>query len=114
MEYPVSGELSFGAFHATDEEDLVSLYKYLLETHGLEKAVELGDMFPEVFVKGYNLTLTESQLETIYLLLGFTTGRDTYEITKMIEPVLNENMIDAYDRVTYTVDSEDGLSIHIE
>lgn len=114
MEYPVSGKISIGAYHASDEDDLVALYSYLLQNHGLEAALELGDKYPEVFVKTYDLRVTQDQVDMIHLLLGYVSSSKAFELDRILEAVVSPDALEKYDRVSWIVDSEDGLNIKID
>lgn len=113
MEYPVSGSISIGRFHATSEEDLVALYEHIQMTHGLEYAIELGDLYPEVFTKMYDVRLTQGQLDLLHLLLGHVSSREGFILDEVIAPFVSEAAYENYDRVSWSVTSEDGLNIKI-
>lgn len=113
MEFPVSGRISIGAFHASSEDDLVALYQHVLDTYGLEYALEIGDLFPEVFVKTYNLMLTQEQLDMIHLLLGHVSSSQAFELDRKITEFVSDEALENYERVSFNFDSEDGLNIRI-
>jgi hypothetical protein len=113
MDYPITGQISIGAYHVSDEDDLIDFYEYLQKTHGQEFADELAEKHPDIFVKTYSLTLTQKELDVLHLVIGHCISEETANIQEMIEPYVSPESLDDYDRVGYNLDSVDGLCIRI-
>lgn len=114
MEYPVHGKLSFGAYYASDEEDLIKLGNYLVENFGWDVAKELADLYPEVLVRVVQVELTQKEVDLLHLLLGYVASSTALELDEKIISEVSGHLVEEYNRVSYNVNSEDGLVLKVD
>lgn len=60
------------------------------------------------------VSLTQYEVDMLHILLGHVCGREALNLEQKISPYVSKEVLEKYDLLSYTLTSEDGLSIKIE
>lgn len=114
MKTEYSGEISCGTYFVSDTQDLRRLVDFVRSTYGDKVAKEIEEDHPEVFTRSYQVNLTQEEVDILHVLLGYVVNKEALKIDEKISEMVSNGSYENYDRVSFTVCSEDGLSIKID